>query len=971
MANDRQVEVVFMEDFTFLAVGGWADGSRISSVNIAGRELNYDVIEDNIVSLLPDETLVPGTEYTIEVVAEDDSANSITREFNIMYSPAQFRVSDVPEQVFAYTHRFSGRLSQSAGKKCRFSTTPEVAIASSTAFYKGCVVTFPTIPEGVTTSLRRSSVDFYGNINMEGTINVPYEVVYYNRDGLSKSVFEGSFTVESLPTPPISLTMLDENQVQEGIYSLPYNAKRITKFEVVGTSGEIKVTTQAGSQSNEKTVRGTRRFGMREMKMRLERLDTEETKVWDMVPYTVSALHTNIPDEVATETFNVLITPHSGTRAYLDIEAIPDGTTEDEYAVSIRAGIYNRREKTYIYDAQTMGMWTAQMGYTQRREIVPFGDIFELDENGEATTVMSGQEMFDINSRFVVILRSVSPVEGFDKEIVSRPQFVRVLKGEAVEGDINKNEIVDRVPFRVRAKYSYASRDDSRVAGDRTWQVSYDGENFADIPESQSTTYSFSVTDPSTAFYRYKVVNAYTGAEGYSSIMKVVGYDVPDLTLGGPRTLLRDQQGEFTVTVNDEVYTAEDMTFEWSLDNGETWNEDATSITHQAAENFLVQVRARLDNSADEVGSRAYDTASRSVKIIPPEPVKIRIDGARYGEVGFAYELEASVSHDRDLVAQDIVSEWRLPDGTVVEDTSISHTISEEDVVEKYVTFTFAAWIRDYKEETLREVNKRVFAHHYIFPEGRMGAGTRVAMAPSTGKAWVTRHDTSVPGVDFDYEWQVDDAVTILSQSSTRMSFQINEPGTHMISSIVRDNRGNEQLYTTFVEAMEIAPMEITVESQSSKENMRAPLTMRFKPSIRLKHPNDGVDYYEIEYDGEVKQTTSTYNYVDINEAGVHDVTFRVYSDFGQMGEVVMPIEVLPNLPPECAPAVEYRNERHYVYHNCTDDNLVNVHYAWEDGSFDDVGESLYFRNDNFPSETVTITATDLLGETTITTVSW
>lgn len=968
-------ELYFQSDLVFASYGGWDDGTSISSITRNGESLPYTQISSNVIKLDDDPTLQSNTPITIDVQSTDGAGNLTEASYNFNYNPSNFDIFGRTETVYQSVQSLDLKIYQIDGARCTFAATPEVATEFVFGPRKGCIVEFTSLPDGVSGGIAGRNVAITGATDVIGEHDLNYNVRYYNADGSNKVVFEGTKTITVEETPPITMTLSGSNQIEDGVYSVPYDATRITRFEYEYANADVTFKVSNGTSEVERPINGSSRFMMRRGRMLVDRLMDSSDTLWKRSSYTVTGEYDNLPNMGDQIDFDVVVTPHSRTEAFLKLKAVEDVTSSDMVDVSINVGFYDRREDAYTYDAQSMGDWLVQVYADNRSSSTPITEELPIDENGHASLTMSALDFFNASDTFYVVARSQSDIEGFDMELRSRNVRLEVLKGSAVEGFLREKVVSDEIPYRGILAFEYATVEDRVVKGESYWEKSEDGQNWTAIPDSESERLFFEKEEPTETLYRYRTVNKYTGVEGYSEVARIVGYEKQEFTLDGPRKLLTGQTGTFSVSETGSLVGPAGGIYEYSTDGKNTWTEFVDSFEHAGEEDFSIYVRAKLDTAMnDAVGDEAFQELRWLVRVQPPERIRTGLSAPRSAEVDFPVTLASTSRYPDAGIEATMINEFVLPDGSVVQQDSLEYVIKESDVVDGMTEFVLRSWVEGYKEESYGEERVNIPTLKYTFPETQLFASRYYALAPTEIRLTALSDRVRVPGVEFTYDWLFDEnKFDMLLNNDESIRLLAKEPGLHEVELIMRDNRGNERRLSELL-AVEIAPpSSVELNSRLTKRNMRVPISATINASIDLSHRQDRVADIEWLVNGQVIDAIGSYQTVDFTESGSNDVTVRVTTEFGQQAEETISYEFLPNLPPTCEPVVEEESDYYNVVHNCSDSDgkISKVSYFYDIGTNEYVATDLRFKKSMFPTATVEIIAVDDGGEQSTYTVSW
>jgi hypothetical protein len=772
--------------------------------------------------------------------------------------------------------------------------------------------------------------------------------------------------------------MLDINRISENLYSIPFNSRYSTEFMVSYFNADVEVGIQAGGNSQETILRQSRRTQELNRKIRVKRVDGGEAPVWSTINYNIDANYTRKPNQVASQSFDVVITPASYTKAFLEVDETIEVLTDDTINLKGFVGMLDRETREVVYIPSEMGEWKAMLAVREGRSYVPISEPVDVDANGGVEFSISGQTLFDTSRQFYMIAQAKSEIDGFEMQIRSRSAFLEVLKAGAVEGSIRARNLESKIPFDVSMIFSFSDSSDEDVSGDFHWQVSEDKSTWSDITEqTNKTRLNVSVQDVGTKSYRVKLRNRMSNVESYSDVVNVSGYDVAEVELNGPRTVFKGLAATYEAEISQALEGDSGGVFEWTTDNGGTWEYGTNTFTISPTESFDVGVRYRLNSSDGIDNEGVYSTQFSSVRVRDAIPISVAFSLPRSMEVGVESEVEGRFRDPFRGFEGRIIEMITLPDGTEVEASALTYVPISEDIVNGKATFTYSAWVEGLENETKGVESRDIQIFDYEFNLPTLDVRNRYTIAPTSAYASVFLNtENEAPGVEFEYDWLLDEAdgFEIVRDNDDRVSFNILESGTKMIGVRVTDNRGNEAEITKMVEINEALPMVIELQPRYSKSMITAPLGVTMLAKYNFDHPQDYPVTLRWYYDGElVSESTNDRNFFEITEQGNKEIKVVIDSAFGQQGEKTFNVDVAPNIPPVCEPSVDDRGTKIVISPNCTDEDgsIVQTFYSWEEQDELQGYSRINFNKSEFPSLTLTIRSIDDGGEEATATVNW
>lgn len=975
--NDPIVPV-FLSDMHFFVSSGWDDGAELKSVKMDGTDFAYDSLGNGLFRMKESDDLVSGQRYVMSVIAADSSGNEVTNDYEVVYSDAQFQLFTKSDSVYAEVQNNDIRMTQRGGQRCKFTSSIELAKEISKGNSKGCTIETSRIPVGLNVELDGRGISLDGAIENVGLHDISFDVVYHNHDGQTKTFSSDVVTIEALEAEGVTIELLDRNKISDGLYSIPFNSRYSTEFMINYFNADVDLGISAGGNTEESVLRQARRTQELNRKVRIKRVDGGDLPVWSTVIYDIDANYTRKPEQVVKESFDVVITPASYTKAFLEIEDTGEVLTDDTINLQGFVGTIDRQTKEVVYIPEEMGDWEAMLAVRQDKDYVPISEPVDIDANGKVKFSISGQTLFDTSRQFYMIANAKSPIDGFDMQIRSRSTFLEVLKAGQVEGSIRARNLESKIPFDVSLNFSFDERADEDVSGNFYWQVSADGETWQDVEtQINKPRYNVSVQEVSRKSYRVKLTNRVSGVESFSEVVSVVGYDVADIELNGPTSVFSGLSATFDAEVSDLLAGDSDGVFEWSVNGGETWGYGTNSFTLVPTESFEVAVRYRLNTSEGIDDEGVYSSQEMSVVVREPRPLSVSFGVPRVMEVGYEGSLEGRYREPLRGFDGTIIEMITLPDGTEVNASSIKYTPISEDIENGKASFTYTAWVDGLENETKASETREINIFDYEFNMPTLDVRNRYSIAPTSVYASVFLNtENESPDIEFEYDWLLEkaDGFEVIRDNNDRVNFNILESGTKMVGVHVSDNRGNEAEVSQVVEITEALPMTIELSPRYSKSMITAPIGVTMLANYTFDHPQDYPITLKWYIDGEmVSETTSDRNFYEITEPGTKEIKVVLDSAFGQQGEATFNVSVAPNVPPECNPSVDDRGTKIVVSPNCsdTDGNIVQTYYSWA-GQDELQGYSrINFNKSEYPSLTLTIRSVDDGGEETSATINW
>ena len=936
-------ELAYFSDLHFLAYSDWNDGSKITKVTLDDQPISFTQNDDGSITIDEVEDAIEGSNYKLVVEASDDSGNKAIEEYNLSYMNTEFVVYPTREEVFAEIMQAEMIIYQKNGQGCTFSATPEAAIEIADQYNKGCTIEIDGMPDGMDLQARGRRMYARGVVDEVGPKELQLKVVYYNEDGLAKTYVGDTVSFEVLPAPPITLTMDDRNHIAGDKYFVPYNSRNAGIVNLKAASGALDIVTAANGNTDVLSLNDGRRAVEFDRNLRVERVDNNDSGVWSEVLYSIDAEYRYKAESKVNETFNAIITPSTRTSAFLVAEMHDETSTDDTVVFSGYVGQYNRRlEVPYEYDATTMGDWDASLMVRDGLDYSKIAGPVNIDENGRVQFEVSGQTLFDEGRTFYLLAKSRSEIEDYALEILSRPSYIEILKAGAIDGTIYTRTLKSQIPFYTTIAFRFDTREDREVIDTLGWELSRDGgTTWESIPDTQDENrFVVQMDEPVTNQYRVRMKNRLTGVESTSNVLEIIGYEISDIQLDGPRTVIRGLDAQYTASISEELKGSSDGVYEWSIDDGQTWVDGTSTFNFNADESgtYNVAVRHRL-NSALEVEVDEYSEESTRVVVVDPEKLFLDLDRPRYFEVGRPETLEASYRLFNSRVEANVIERITLPNGDVLnEGGQFTYAPSREDLNDSDATFVYEAWVEGLEEETREVLTVDVHTYDYQFntPVLDLRQSYPIAPTPVRGQVGVNVENES-PDIDYTYQWSVEDGfdAEIQGENSQRSYIVLKDAGLQTVKVNVADNRGNEAEVTQMVNVEEAGQLEASISARFNKSEMTVPLSSSLRLNVEMQHPRDYVREVKWYLNDElVSDVSSDREYIEMTESGTYTVKAIVITDHGQTGESEFTFEAKPNIPPVCEPHVKKDGTSATIYPYCKDEDgrVVRIFMDWGTG---------------------------------------
>ena len=872
------------------------------------------------------------TVQTFEVEAIDGSGNTVKRKFSFNYLPIAFRYEGVDNKKYSIIQEQNIGFVQVEGQKCRIHETEDLAIFTiNRRGTLACTVEWEEIPDGLEPDMTNATI--IGRFWESGLTNVIGKVFIHDKDRRKSQIAE--YKVELKVNDPYlpQVQYSDKGMFKEGVYAVEHGYHKISQYTIYSPNASIRYKIYSGdtllsdmiarqsSRSNELSVRKTLS----------DRLGALKFDVWDVQQYRVEVSYVLSPDLTLSAPVEAYIVPSSRIRASHESET-KELSNLNRLQITSNVGVYDRKLRQNIYNVQDHGEWEVRVIKTRRdRTSEPMTDWLAMNADGQNQfdLGLTDQEIGSLVYR--VEARIKSPVyPEYERELNSRTSRVRILKGEAIDGQIATSRIHGPAPLRTSIKYDFETSSDQKAVGDITWYMSSDGESTWQIVGT-GKKYDFRTDRAGLWSIKAVTENRFTGRTSTSQTLELMSYLKPDIDLVDVYNTIVGRS--VTVALNDHGQRIDESNaiIEWSTDGGKTYKEGGATYTTSANYPTDVKLAVRASYINYERDPKAWDMDKAIVRVLKAKPVNIRTSTTLDVEVGDTLTIKPEVKPPYTNLKLDIVTNITKQDGTLIEAAEYDFTPTEEDrLVGQVHWFNVESWLEGSKLETYAQKKMAVNVWEYQFPNFRLITEQRIKAAPSVIKAWVHKPAVANLYEDFDIEFNGHGRLEISSETNGKVVFNANTPGLYPISVDITDERGNTAQFTDLIEVFE--PQEISINNNMSQSNKfaREPLDVRFRPVIKLGHPKDRIKEYKWYINDEFSDKhVKSYARVEGLSAGTHSIKLEIETMFGQKAEYTEIIDVVENKLPTCR--LDNVNYSKYIRlrANCTDEDGKMKRYTW------------------------------------------
>ncbi len=830
------------------------------------------------------------------------------------------------------------RIQRSDKLPCAQTTNADDAKAKASFGILTCLAEWVSLPDGIRQDDRIATPRLMGSFSTLGPAVAKWKWTGFTESGEAVTLAEEQARIDVIDPPTPALRVTGLAQIAPGLFALPDGDGSSAKIEVSAQNADLVVEAAPAPARNFK--KGF--FG--ESRRVTVPISTPSTATWEAAAVTASAFYVDLPEVRGEISFSVAKVPAETIRPVIETdERTVTALNTEPLPMAVRMA--DARNPAAAYDEARMGVWRIQVG----QEVVANGSA-QFQPLSEWTDAPTGSATFQVDlsntnarsAKLVAKAELVSPIPGYARTVMSSsPLDAVILNGAEIGATIKTQRVMGEAPFRIAINASLQNRLDASSLGEVHWKVSADdGATWSNEPPpfgKVNATRLVRTFDRGTWLVKAELVNRNSGARFETEALQVVAYDVPRVTLKGPRNVFVGGAGRYvaTLSLNDQQASEADSVIEWSTDKGETWSAGAATheLTRAEPAKVPLYVRARFKDSPTE-DPNVWAMARASAVFGEVRPPNVRIIGPSRVEKSAPARYRVAVSPPYPKMDVTVGGEWILPDGTRTGDAEIEYSPTAEEVEAGVVELSYVAWIEGYRDRGA-EITRtnRIYPWEYMWPQFILEARPTSSFAPTTVRAYV--HAVGFTGkLELPvYEWSLPEGATLNNPDSSTnypsIRFDTSKTGVQTLKVKVSDARGNTAQMEQSFDLAPAPPLVAAMTYRASNEFMREPVDILVRPAVTGGHPSDRVQSMTYRLDGAVVEEGKTYPRITIKEAGEHTVSLDVVSAMGARASVEQVVKVVPNKPPTCSlEAVDAGTGWRFTA-ACKDEDGVMASYQW------------------------------------------
>lgn len=839
----------------------------------------------------------------------------------------------LPDQVYRRVQPLRLAAASKGNLPCKVLASPEEA-ARVGAYELACLVRWTQVPAGLEADAGLPVLS--GKLSESGGQVLAWEVDLYTPYGTAAKVATGTKTLTAVDPPAPAFAL------QPGIYAqLVDDTNLVLLPEAMGYAGSVRfqspvpdagltLTAVVDGQEQSTVYQPLRNITLS------RGLKLGDMAVWSTKEVRLALGYTDLPELKAEKVYRVTVVP-GRLEAVLTADRKGSNTT----GIEARLQVGQRTRDGLHYDQAQHGAWEVEFGYIQG---VNDYHCLLAGEPLPTDGVLQKKLYLPVGDLKVVAKLHLKPPAAasfYSRSFSSNVAYCQVLKGDAPAGEISSRTVSGPAPLSLLAQLKVGS-EDLKVLGRSTWQLSRDQGNTWENLQAPPFMLQAAL-GPGRYLVRAELENKFSGAKGYTNQLAITAYDVPQVAIAGPRSVIVNTPLTLQAQVtNQGVAVPEgEAVVQWYRPGRkeDTLLHTGPTYTVTPGETGTLAYKVRVALASAVLGdAKAWRQQLYEVRVVPPLRPEVKLLAPNTMEYNtkeaqtYRFQAVAALSYGLDPNTYPVEGEWELPDGRVVSGAAVDYSPTAADAANGRGLVRYRAWIKGMKEATLAAVAKTIPVTVYDWPGFSIQVGQDYDLAPSrvtlgawpaNGRPWALEKP--------QYSWNLPEGVEVVRTLEGGRVVQAVFPraGSHRVTVSVRDARGSTAEAAAIVELGEAPPFAVSFQPVYSNETHREPLSVWLRPRFSGGHPADRIQDVKYALDAPGVEINHSLGLVSGLPAGSHTIKLTATSKFGQTLAAELPVEVKPNRPPSCT--VTSRSDARYIYlaADCSDPDGKVVMYRW------------------------------------------
>ncbi|MEZ8029246.1 Ig-like domain-containing protein [Enterovibrio norvegicus] len=926
-------DIVFWEHLVVTAQDYISRDLTITNIKIDDETIDIEGEWPMAKALRPSKEYESDTVRNLKVTVEDAAGNTTTKELDLSYLPINHTYSGVSHDKYSLVQAQTITLEQTSGPNCRLYGSEKLALqALLNRNHNACSIEWVEIPKGLEIDASYPT-DLVGAFEQDGQAMF-HAKTYIHDDNARKSLIEEHHIAIDIQRPKAPEIIFDERTaLREGVYPIELSKTRMSRYSVRAAAAPVRIVLHGPEGVIDEVIaRQPRRKTYNDIFRTItDREGLGIANLWDERQYTVKVNYVLDPTVASEKSAVAVMVPSSRIKIDSEIddsESFAGGVTQG----TVTFGMYDRLTRRLAYNPETMGDWEVRYAFENRdRSLTPIGDWVKYQEVDEMKFPLQWNDQDEGKHRIVAQARLVSQLEGYDHFEKSGKDYLYILKGGALDGELRYTRLAGAVPFTATLSYRHATAEDRDATGSIEWLVSNDSGQTWSEEGTEGTQIRFKAENSGRWQIKALVTNRKTGIESESEVVEVVGYVKPRISIDAPKAVIVGMPAIAMLTDHGTIADNNDLLIQWSTDNGKTFVDgtEELDVSSSTEGNIKLMVKAVYRGYEQEEKSWDYDT--HTLRVYPAKSNYLRLKGDDELETGITSKYNVTARSAYGMIQDEVVIEWTDIDGEVVQSDELEITPELRHLSNNgHYTVKVRSWLRSAKMQTFIEESMDVKVWRYEFPDFTTSYKQQTVVAPSQFDVFVKRPLDSNLSENITYSWNTNGESEVLRTFDTWARFLATEPGLYPITVDISDDRGNSTAVTTYVEVLDPKPVEFENIVRFDNNYMRYPLGIYMRSNVQKGHPSDKVTEYTWYLNGEKVVGEDRY-FLRMEDlpVGSHEVKMHVLTEYGQEGETTEEFTVIPNSKPSCSINVRKSSGRANIKADCNDPDGKVVNYQW------------------------------------------
>ncbi|PXX94621.1 hypothetical protein, partial [Halomonas sp. LBP4] len=488
------------------------------------------------------------------------------------YGSVTLRPTEDYSAVDRVLHEFDLRLTQGGGPTCSLTLSASEAIGAAAKRKHDqqrltCLLDWQAMPDGLSQKDGTTQPQLLGRLSTNGEHTLGWRTSVFSKGGTRVTLNHETtpLVVVDPEAPTITMTpSRHTTRVDDGRYVVPIAGSYFGDVEINTLPSDLDVRLERDAEVLEAETYGA---GWSSRNILTRRLEAEGAGLWEESEHRVSARYHRVPDIETARSYRTITGPAANLYPTIALDA---SEVLDNEPLPVDVQIQDVFAPEAGYDPATMGEWDVRLVNQRSLSDLQALTDWQYAEDGAASFTLDLAGFDNAGLRLLAEARLRSPIAGYERtEISQRPTFLTVLRGGALDGDVEIRTLSGEAPFIAVFQLGFANRLDQAAMGEVHWEVSDDdGASWTQYPAGERRKTLFMQTFEEGVYQvRAHLTNRHSGLESTTEAVEVIAYPVPQLRIQGPDTVFVGDSWTYAVDLalpEDTAAQPEDVVVEWS-----------------------------------------------------------------------------------------------------------------------------------------------------------------------------------------------------------------------------------------------------------------------------------------------------------------------------------------------------------------------------------------------------------------------